>query len=189
MKITKEYLVSENACKQGMDWVTENGLIGLEHKEFIARLMQSDHFDWANWLISRILNRENKIKYAIFAAEQVIDVYEKSFPNDNRPRNAVDAAREYLNNPTPARARAAAAAYAAAYAAPARARAAAAAAYAAAYAADAAAYAADDADAAAYAAAAAAYAAYAAAAAAYAAAYAEMEHRIIKYGIELFDCQ
>ncbi len=108
---------------------------------------------------------------AIEFAEQALPIFEKRRPNDARPRNAIQAARDYLDgkisleelrtcrsHAADADAYADAAAYAAAYAADA-----AYAAYAAAYAADAAAYAAD-----------AAYAAYAAAAdaAADAAAYA-----------------
>ena len=93
----------------------------------------------------------DSVNFAIYAAEQVVKIYEDKYPNDSRPRDAIKAAKAYLKNPT---ARAAAdAAYAAARAA---ARAARAAAYAAAYAAARAARAAADA---AYAAARAAYAA------------------------------
>ena len=134
--------------------------------------------------------KEDSVELAIFAAEQVIDIYEKKYSNDDRPRNAIEAAKKYLaavqvgDNDAAAHAAhavahaahaadaAAYAAYAAAYAAYAAAHAAHAA-DAAAYAADAAAYAADAAahaaDAAAHAADAAAYAAYAAAHAAHAA--------------------
>jgi hypothetical protein len=118
-------------------------------------------------------NKEQDVRivFAILCAESVLSVFEDKYPQDNRPRLAIQAAKYYLqnkNNAADAARAADAAAYAAAYAADA-------AAYAAAYAADAAA------DAAAYAAAyaAAAYAtdvaadaAYAADAAAYAAAYA-----------------
>jgi transcription termination factor NusB len=109
----------------------------------------------------------DSVEMAIYAAELVIDHYEKDYPNDSRPRQAIEAAKAYLKDPTTANAAAhdaAAAAHAAAYAA----HDAAAAAYAAAYAAHAAAAAAY----AAYAAHAAADAAHAAAAAAHAAAYA-----------------
>ncbi len=104
---------------------------------------------------------EDSVAMAIYAAERVIEYYEKEYPNDTRPRQAIDAAKSWLVNPTRA-------AYAAAYAS--YAAAADAAAYAS-YAAYAAAYASD----AAYAAAYASYAAHAADAASdasYAAAYA-----------------
>jgi hypothetical protein len=125
----------------------------------------------------------DSVALAIYAAEQVIKIYEDKYPNDSRPRDAIKAAKAYLKTPNKktadATARAADAAYAAADAAYAAARAAyatdAADAARAAYAAARAAYATDAADAAR--AARAAYAAYAADAAraayaAYAAAYA-----------------
>ncbi len=67
-------------------------------------------------------DKTTSVKLAIYAAEQVISIYEKEYPDDKRPRRAIQAAKKYLKNPTAARA---------------------------AYAADAAAYAADAADAAA----------------------------------------
>ena len=183
--ITEEFLKSHHACSSGMEWVKKNKLIGLESFEFLDKLMDADKFSWANWLVVRLMDKPQKVKYAIFAAEQVIDIFEKKYPNDNRPRKAIEAAKGYLKSPTTETKAAAYAAYAAdaAYAAYAAAT------YAAAtYAADAAAaaYAAAAtyaADAAAYAAVAAAYAA--AADAASPDARKELQLRILNYGKEL----
>ena len=203
--ITKEFLEKHNACSSGMSWVTENKLIGLAPKEFIDTLMSNDKFDWANWLIVRLMNKKQKVQYAIFAAEQVLYIFEKKYPGDLRPRKAIEAAKEYLTHPfiktkRAAYATAAADAVDAAYAAADAAYAvtdAVDAAYAAAYAAyAAAAYAAADA---AYAATDAAYAAADAAADAVDAAYAaaayaaadaayarkQMQITIINYGLSL----
>ena len=153
MKITKKFLQSKDACSPSYRWVVENKLIGLEHPEFIAKLMENNRFSDANWLITKLFDKMQSVKYAIFAAEQVLDIYEKKYPDDDRPRLAIEAAKKYLKNPNAktaktADARAAAdAAYAAAdaayaayaaYARAADARAAYAAAARAAYAADAA---------------------------------------------------
>ena len=102
----------------------------------------------------------DSVAFAIYAAEQVIKVYEDKYPNDSRPRDAIKAAKAYLKDPTKDNARAAYAADAAAYAARA-------------------AYAADAAEAAAYA----AYAAYAAEAAARAAyaAYAAINAKLNRW--------
>jgi hypothetical protein len=211
MEITEKFLrIDNHTCDRGYQWWLEND----KPTDVIAtakRLNSDDHNDWANWLIVRFMTHEQKVQYAIFAAEQVIDIYEKKYPNDDRPRKAIEAAKNYLKdksleNKNAAYTTATDAAYAAYAAADAAAYAAAAAdaayvaaaaadaadaAYVAAYAAAYAAYAAADAayDAAAYTADAAAYAAYAAAAAAYAAAYAavkkEMQNKILEYGIGL----
>ncbi len=94
---------------------------------------------------------EDSVAMAIFAAGLVIDFYERQYPDDNRPRKAIEAAESWMKNPAAVHA-AADAARAAAVGAAADAAAAAAdaaadadAAYAAARAADADAYAAADA--------------------------------------------
>ncbi len=161
MKITKEWLKEHDACIVGYEWslkVLDDK--PMDAKTFIGKLMGEDRFNWANWVIVRLLTKDQNIAYAIFAAELVLDIYEKQYPDDKRPRNAIEASRKYLQTKT---------AYAAA----------------AAYAADAAA---DAADAAAYAAYA-AYAARAAAAGADAAARAadtlNIKNKIVDYGLEL----
>ena len=188
--ITVEWLQSKGACEESIKaWHGET-----DHDTFatLNRLVVKNP-EWGHWLICRIMNKNQSVQYAIFAAEQVIDIYEGKYPNDKRPRNAIEAAKAYVQNPSKKTkayaaadaAYAAYAAYAAAYAADAAAYAAYAAA-AAAYAAYAAAYADDAADATTYA----TYAAYAAAAAAAAAAAykrRKMKAKILKYGIGLLE--
>ena len=55
-----------------------------------------DKYRWCSWLLSRILPKDENIKYAIYSARLVIDIFEKKYPNDNRPRKAIDAAELYL---------------------------------------------------------------------------------------------
>ena len=40
------------------------------------------------------------VSYAVYAAEQVIDIYEKKCPNDKRPRKAIEAAKACIKNPS-----------------------------------------------------------------------------------------
>jgi len=177
MKITNEWLRNHEACTSGYEWSLKQE--ERELKPFLDALVKSEHWNWANWVIVRCMNKRQKVQYAIFAAEQVINIYEKKYQDDKRPREAIDAAKAYLANPC-AKTKAAAAAYAAASAAYA-----AYAAYAAAASAAYADYAYADA---AYAAA--AYAAYAYADAAYAAAAAarnKMRKTILDYGIQLVE--
>jgi hypothetical protein len=215
-KVTTERLVEMGACDEGVEaykkrWkgLTEAAVIRrLMHPQtraWVKREYASESLEWANWLIVRLLDRHDKVRYAIFAAEQVLHFFEGKHPDDKRPRQAIEAARRYLETPCDA-ADAAYAAYATAYAAyVADAAYAARAAADAAYAADAAAraaayaayaaYAAADAAYAAYAAADAAYAAYAARAAARAAGeggdqeWAKMLRSILRYGVELIEAQ
>jgi len=62
--------------------------------------------------------KEDSVALAIYASELVIGIFEKEYPKDKRPREAIEAARKWLKNPTYKNAYAAnASAYAAAYAA------------------------------------------------------------------------
>ena len=157
MKITNKWLQEKGACVEGVKW------FNLQKETDLFKLckLACDKKDrqllgWANWVIVRKMEYAHYVSYAVYAAEQVIDIYEKRYPDDKRPRKAIEAAKKCIENPSDENKKAAAtaAATAAAY------DAAAAAAYAAAYAADA------------------AYA-YAAAAAA------AMRIKILEYGIRL----
>ena len=156
MKITKKWLKKNSACNDAINdfenYQGDKSIIPL-----LREMICKNRLEWANWLIVRVMTPTQSVQYAIFAAEQVINLFEVKYPTDKRPRKALEVAKRYLTNPPAAAADAAAAAYAAAAA-----------------------------DAAAYAAAAAADATAAAAAAdATAAAAAEMKTLILRHGITL----
>jgi len=118
MLLTKQILENHRACDRGMLWYTSNGepasveetiekllapkakLLALNghEKRFDWSNCSSTSHDWSNWLLSRVLPLDDKIRYAIFAAELALDIFEKEFPEDKRPRNAIKSAREYLSN-------------------------------------------------------------------------------------------
>ena len=79
------------------------------------------------WYTDLEKRRQVQIRFAILCAEEVLPIFESKFPEDRRPREAIEAAKACLKDPTDADANVA---YAAAYAAS---RAAANVAYAAAY--------------------------------------------------------
>lgn len=108
MKISVEWLQGKGACSEGMKWF---GKKETALKKLVDRLIKAKKWDWSNWLIKYSgMGKTQSVKVAIFAAEQVIGVYEKQYPNDNRPRKAIEAAKMYLSNPSAAAANAAAAA-------------------------------------------------------------------------------
>ena len=45
------------------------------------------------------MNKNQKVQYAIFAAEKVIYLFENKYPDDGRPRKAIEAAKKYVKNP------------------------------------------------------------------------------------------
>ncbi len=171
MKISLKKIKALDPCQEGLDWYVKYGTTDL--KSTLLKV-NKNRPDWAIWLYTRLMTLVQRRELAIFAAEQVLPIFEKKYPNDNGPRLAIKAAQAVLKKNTPKN------------------RAAASAAYAAIAAANAAAYAA-------YVAANAAYAAYAAASAANAAANAasnaakaakdkrKMENILIKKALKILN--
>jgi hypothetical protein len=97
MKLTMERIEKLGACKEGKDWfANQKETDGIK----IVKTLCEVNLNWANWLVVRLMTHKQKIQYAIFAAKQVIGLYETKFPGDNRPRKAIDAAMLYLKNPS-----------------------------------------------------------------------------------------
>ena len=122
MKITKGWLKNQMACTGGIDWFEKEVKEASEFEllEKLIKTNEKEKLQWANWLLSKLFNRKQKIQYAVFAAEQVIGLFEKKYPSDKRPRKAIDAAKEVLKADTAENRQAAYVAYAdysAAYAA------------------------------------------------------------------------
>jgi len=44
--------------------------------------------------------KQDSVLFAIYAARLVLDIFEKRYPNDDRPRKAIEAAEVYVKNPT-----------------------------------------------------------------------------------------
>jgi len=147
-EITKEWLKSLNPCIGGFKWWCRCG--ERDPIKFLEVGFEGDHWNYRCWLMIRLLSNKNQVKIAIYSAKLVLPIFEERYPNDDRPRKAIDAAYAAAADAAAYAAAAdvaADAAYADAAASAARAAASAAyaayAAYAAAYAADAANYAAD----------------------------------------------
>ena len=101
MRITKEILKEKKACEAGYSWFVERyGDGGVELNVLCVDLLEADHFNWANWMLTKLFTKEQAIQYAIFAAESVLHIFEEKYPNDNRPREAINTAKNYIQNPT-----------------------------------------------------------------------------------------
>ena len=102
MLITKEWLKEKSACKEGYEWsLKQEGFEnGVEVVKFLDMLVKADHWNWENWVIVRVMTRPQYLSYAIYSAEQIIDIYEKKYHKDDRPRKAIEAAKKVLENDT-----------------------------------------------------------------------------------------
>ena len=113
--ITKEWIRDKNPCAEALEWWDKKER---DPMKILNLLMKEKKYDWANWFIVRIMTYAQYVDYAVYAAEQVIDIYEIKYPNDNRPRTAIASAKKCIKNPSAKNKHAASdAAYAAYYAA------------------------------------------------------------------------
>ena len=62
----------------------------------------NDKSTWPQMRIIRAWNwtQKDSVALSIFAAELVIENYEKIYPDDDRPRKAIEAAKAWLNDPS-----------------------------------------------------------------------------------------
>ena len=94
-KIIKQ-LEKMGACESAIDWVrlqNSDNIISL-----INKAMREEYFDWVNWYLLKRMNKGQQISFAVFAAEQVLETYEKEYPDDTEPRETINVARKYWKN-------------------------------------------------------------------------------------------
>jgi len=98
MKITKQWLESHGACQEGVEWVET--LDTQDHAEIVEIAIDSGDMELmkhCNWGLARLMSREQRIKYAIYAAESVLHIFEEAYPEDKRPREAIEVAKGGLD--------------------------------------------------------------------------------------------
>ena len=84
MRITREWLEKQNACWDGKNWYVEN--CPEDSIEGLETLIKNDKLDWANWLIVRTMTYKQHVSYAVYAANEVLGIYEKKYPPSQTPR-------------------------------------------------------------------------------------------------------
>jgi hypothetical protein len=99
------------ACKSGFHAskrvIDAMRYVNMEHLALVevrgrSDLSESDKECWSEMRIVEAWDwtKEDSIALAIYAAELVIEIYEKQYPNGNKPRQAIEAAKNYLAKPT-----------------------------------------------------------------------------------------
>lgn len=118
MKITIEQLEGLEACTDCIAWVKEQkdrslaALVKEAVKNPVYKTEEGKEYDtleFCNWGITRLMTRRQAVLYACFAARQVLGIYEDKYPDDDRPRKAIEAAEAYAKDPSEVNRQAAAA--------------------------------------------------------------------------------
>lgn len=64
----------------------------------IRHIIESNGIADAIWALRAVDGHDREIRlYVAWCAEQVLPIYEKEYPNDNRPRLSIQAAKDYAN--------------------------------------------------------------------------------------------
>ena len=95
--ITLAWLRKQQACLAGIDWfraqhVRAEGAV-------LKALIVHNKLDWASWLLAGGMTYRQYVAYGIYAAEQVLSLYERYYTDDSRPRQAIEAAKRCLTHP------------------------------------------------------------------------------------------
>jgi len=99
MKITLEWLKKYNACGEGVEWFKYQQIE--DSGEIINHFIKlGEHFDWADWLIIRLLPQREAVMYEIFKAEKYIDLFKKMYPDNLDPQIAIRSAKKWLADPS-----------------------------------------------------------------------------------------
>src|SRR3990167_5852513 len=96
--LTEKWIKKWNPCREGIDWLKNQK--ERDSLKVLKTLIAEDKLDWANWLMPRVMERKQYLAYAIYSAEQVLDIFEKEYPNNTKPRLAIEAAKKVLENDT-----------------------------------------------------------------------------------------
>ena len=101
MKITKNWIKKWKPCEEAVEWLGRQDTKDVF--ELIERLRKSDiadKYDWLFWSVPRLIKtKKDRVRFAVFCAELVLPVFESEYPDDKRPREAIQATKNWLKNP------------------------------------------------------------------------------------------
>lgn len=104
MKINYDMLKKKYPCPRGIDWYNSFDPKDVDSVEKVASLaLKSNDYEtikYIYWGICNFFSLDINIKTKIYVAEKVLSFFEKKIPNDNRPRLAIQMAKNFPINPT-----------------------------------------------------------------------------------------
>ena len=108
LKINKEIIEKLNPCKDRFD------NFKAQYPDFSGNLqefLELENITYSDkvWVVTRLFTKEQNVLWSILCAESVLYLYEEKYPEDKRPREAIEAAKKWLKVKNDSAARAAAA--------------------------------------------------------------------------------
>jgi len=97
MKITKKWLQKNRACSPGVQRFLSQD--ETDAAKIMLGLIECGRPEDSRWVTQKLITtKKQAVLIAVFAAECVLDIFEKKYPDDKRPRNAINAAKAWLKN-------------------------------------------------------------------------------------------
>jgi hypothetical protein len=100
MTTTLNKIKAHSPCKNGWNKLLNHlGKKQVDDEPLsIATIIKSNGISDAVWALRAVEGKDKEIRlFAADCAESVLHIYEKKYPNDDRPRKAIQAARDYAN--------------------------------------------------------------------------------------------
>ena len=98
MNITKEWLRENRACNSGVKWFLSQN--ETDAAKIMLKLIECGRPEDSSWIMQKLITtKKQAVMIAVFAAECVLDIFEKKYPDDKRPRKAIDTDKEWIENP------------------------------------------------------------------------------------------
>jgi len=103
-KLTKKALLDLSPCDEGRAFIKK-------HKTLKTMWDKCENVEWMVWALKKfgIIDERTARQFAVACAEHTLHLFEDKYPNDKRPRQAIEFARTLIDNPAAARAAAEAA--------------------------------------------------------------------------------
>ena len=100
METTLNKLKAANACTERYKvLLTALGKTEADDEPLkIAKIIETNGIEDAIWALRTVEGKDKEIRlFAADSAEMVLPIFEKGYPNDDRPRKAIQAARDYAS--------------------------------------------------------------------------------------------
>ena len=99
MKLTKQQIIDLSPCADGLAFAKSR-------KFNIVQIWNTcERGDWLIWLLQNTnawKDKAQKVEVAVACAEHVLVIFENKYSDDKRPRQAIEAAKLWIESPTPA---------------------------------------------------------------------------------------
>ena len=100
MQTTLNKIIFHSPCKEGWEKLLNhlNKTQADDEPLELRTILESNGLDDTIWALRAVEGKDKEIRlFAADCAEMVLPIYEKKYPDDNRPRLAIQAARDYAN--------------------------------------------------------------------------------------------